>query len=318
MIRQVNASSGGNNQLMAIATTPRSRAVVPYLFRRISFSFAYPDYSNRETSMRCMLEGHHKTVTETISRPLITYYLDAGQYQLNVTALDENNQVLGTTAYYFIVRPPLYLSTAAYILYLLLVSLAGYFAWKSIKTHVRKQNEAIRLEQIKLQQEKLERREQKITALKNEKLEAELRHKSKELASSTMAIIRKNEMLLQIKQEVEIQKKKLGSQYPNKYADHLIRMINENISSDDDWEIFQQNFDVIHENFFRHIKSKYPGMTTHDMKLCAFIRLNLSTKEIASLLNITVRGIEAARYRLRKKFGITAEQNLTEFLIGLK
>jgi DNA-binding NarL/FixJ family response regulator len=95
-------------------------------------------------------------------------------------------------------------------------------------------------------------------------------------------------------------------------------MINENISSDDDWEIFQQNFDVIHENFFRHIKSKYPEMTTHDLKLCAFIRLNLSTKEIASLLNITVRGIEAARYRLRKKFGITAEQNLTEFLIGLK
>ncbi len=154
--------------------------------------------------------------------------------------------------------------------------------------------------------------------MKNEKLEAELRHKSRELASSTMAIIRKNEMLLQIKTEVEIQKKKLGSQYPNKYADHLIRMINENISSDDDWEIFQQNFDVIHENFFRHIKSKYPEMTTHDLKLCAFIRLNLSTKEIASLLNITVRGIEAARYRLRKKFGITAEQNLTEFLIELK
>jgi hypothetical protein len=125
-------------------------------------------------------------------------------------------------------------------------------------------------------------------------------------------------MLLQIKAEVENQKKKLGNQYPNKYADHLIKMINENISSDDDWEIFQQNFDVIHENFFRHIKGKYPEMTTHDLKMCAFIRLNLSTKEIASLLNITVRGIEAARYRLRKKFSLAAEQNLTEFLIGLK
>jgi hypothetical protein len=318
MIRQVNASSSKNNQFLILATSPRSRAVVPYVFRRITFNLAYPDYSNREISMRCVLDGHHEVVTETISKPMITYYLDAGQYQLTVTALDENNKVLGSTEYYFSVRPPLYLSKVAYLVYLMIICFAGFFAWKGIKNHLRKQNEAIRLEQIKLQQEKLERREQKITALKNEKLEAELRHKSKELASSTMAIIRKNEMLLQIKEEVENQKKKLGNQYPNKYADHLIRMINENISSDDDWEIFQQNFDVIHENFFRHIKSKYPEMTTHDLKMCAFIRLNLSTKEIASLLNITVRGIEAARYRLRKKFGITAEQNLTEFLIELK
>ncbi len=318
MIRQVNASSGKNSRFLALTTSPRSKAVIPYVFRRITFNFSFPDYSNREISMRCELDGHHEIITETISKPLITYYLEAGQYNLTVTALDENNQVLGTIGYYFSVRPPLYLSTVAYLVYFLIVCFTGFFAWKSIKNHVRKQNEAIRLEQIKLQQEKLERREQKITALKNEKLEAELDHKSKELASSTMAIIRKNEMLLQIKEEVEKQKKKLGSQYPNKYADHLIRMINENISSDDDWKIFQENFDVIHENFFRQIKSKYPEMTTHDLKLCAFIRLNLSTKEIASLLNITVRGIEAARYRLRKKFGITAEQNLTEFLIELK
>ncbi len=318
MIRQVNASSGNNNQFLPVSTAPRSKAVIPYVFRRITFNFAYPDFSNREISLHCVLIGNREIITETISKPFITYYLDAGQYQLTVTARDENNRLLGTTDYYFSVRPPLYLSVYAYIIYLLIAFIAGFFAWKSIKKHVRKQNEAIRLEQIKLQQEKLDRREQKIIVLKNEKLEAELRHKSKELASSTMAIIRKNEMLLQIKAEVENQKKKLGTHYPNKYADHLIRMINENISSDDDWEIFQQNFDVIHENFFRQIKSKYPEMTTHDLKLCAFIRLNLSTKEIASLLNITVRGIEAARYRLRKKFGISAEQNLTEFLIGLK
>ncbi len=318
MIRQVKASSTRSKQLLAVTTSPRSKAVIPYVFRRITFNFAYPDYLHREIHMRCVLTGNHEVVTETSSKPLITYYLEAGQYQLTLTAVDENNRTVGSTDYYFSVRPPIYLSTVAYLVYLLLLGFAGFFAWKSIKKHVKKQNEAIRLEQVKLQQEKLERREQKITALKNEKLEAELRHKSKELASSTMAIIRKNEMLLQIKAEVENQKKKLGTQYPNKYADHLIRMINENISSDDDWAIFQQNFDMIHENFFGHIKSKYPEMTTHDLKLCAFIRLNLSTKEIASLLNITVRGIEAARYRLRKKFGITAEQNLTEFLIGLK
>ncbi len=93
-----------------MTTSPKSKAVIPYVFRRITFNFAYPDYSNGEISMRCVLKGRHEAVTETISKPLITYYLEAGQYDLTVTALDENNQILGTTDYYFSVRPPLYLS----------------------------------------------------------------------------------------------------------------------------------------------------------------------------------------------------------------
>ena len=79
-----------------------------------------------------------KLLAETISKPLITYYLEAGQYQLTVTALDENNQVLGTTEYYFSVRPPLYLSKVAYLVYLLIICFAGFFAWKGIKNHVTK------------------------------------------------------------------------------------------------------------------------------------------------------------------------------------
>jgi DNA-binding CsgD family transcriptional regulator len=258
-------------------------------------------------------------MTDTVSGQLMTTaFLTTGSYELQVVALDENKKELGSARYFFYVKPPFYASVPAYLVYFLLIVAGAAVVWKLFKQHVRNQNEKVRLEQTRLQQERIERREQKITLLKNEKLEAELRHKSKELASSTMAIIRKNEMLLQLQKEVEHQKQKLGSQYPNKYADHLIRMINENISSDDDWLIFQQNFDLIHENFFRHIKSSFPEMTAHDMKLCAFIRLNLSTKEIASLLNITIRGVEAARYRLRKKFGIPADKNLTEFLIELK
>ena len=90
-------------------------------------TFAYPDYSNREISMRCELDGHHEIVTETISKPLITYYLEAGQYQLTVTALDENNQLLGTIEYYFSVRPPLHLSKVAYLVYFLILCFVRIF-----------------------------------------------------------------------------------------------------------------------------------------------------------------------------------------------
>lgn len=319
LIRKIQVYSNKSTQHLPLFYTPRAKPVIPYYFRRIMFTFAYPDYSGNEISLHCTLKGYRETITDTVSGQLVTYaYLEAGQYELNVVAVDDHNRVLGTTRYSFHVRPPFYASVYAYLAYLVLLLAAAWFSRRIIKLHILRQNEKVKQEQIKLQQERIERREQKITLLKNDKLEAELRHKSKELASSTLAIIRKNEMLVQLKKEVENQKHKLGSQFPNKYADHLIRMINDNISSDDDWEIFQQNFDLIHENFFRHIKGNYTDVTAHDLKLCAFIRLNLSTKEIASLLNITVRGVEAARYRLRKKFRIPAEKNLTEFLIELK
>ena len=319
MIKQVKVSSNKNTLLLPIITAMKSRAVIPYWYKRILFTFAFPDYSSREITMICSLKGRREAIADTVTGQLMTTaYLAAGQYELHVVAMDENKKEIGSAMYYFYVKPPFYASLPAYLVYLFLLLAGTSVGWKYIKKHIRNQNEKVRLEQTKLQQERIERREQKITLLKNEKLEAELIHKSKELASSTMGIIRKNEMLLQLKKEVEHQKQKLGTQYPNKYADHLIRMINENISSDDDWLIFQQNFDLIHENFFRHIKSNFPDITAHDLKLCAFIRLNLSTKEIASLLNITIRGVEAARYRLRKKFGIPADKNLTEYLIELK
>jgi len=319
MISQVKVSSNKSSILLPVSSGPKTKVSIPYWYRRIVFTFAYPDYSDREVNLRCTLKGHGDIIRDTISGRLITYaFLEAGQYELEAKTTDENNAELGSVLYYFNVLPPFYASAFAILCYVLLVLVTGYFGWRTLKKQIQKQNEKVRLEQAKLQQEKIERREQKITLLKNEKLEAELKHKNNELASSTLAIIRKNEMLIQLKAEVENQKKKLGNQYPNKYADHLIRMINENISSEDDWDIFQQNFDLIHENFLGRIKSNYFNMTAHDLKLCAYIRLNLSTKEIASLLNITIRGVEAARYRLRKKFNIPAEKNLTEFLMEFK
>ena len=73
-----------------------------------------------------------------------------------------------------------------------------------------------------------------------------------------------------------------------------------------------------HENFFRNLHTRYPGLTSNDLRLCAYLRLNLSSKDIANLMNISLKGVEAGRYRLRKKLNISAEKNLTEFMIELK
>jgi Response regulator containing a CheY-like receiver domain and an HTH DNA-binding domain len=96
-------------------------------------------------------------------------------------------------------------------------------------------------------------------------------------------------------------------------------MIKDSIVSDKDkWELFQSNFDRIHENFFRRLKEEYPSLTSTDLRLCAMLKVNLSTKEIASMLNLSVRGIESARYRLRKKFNLSEDQSLTDFLLRFR
>ena len=133
-----------------------------------------------------------------------------------------------------------------------------------------------------------------------------------------MTLIKKNEMLAEIKDEVIHQKKMLGTQYPNKYYDKLIHILDENISSEDDWVVFQSNFDRIHENFFRNLKTNYPELTSNDLRFCAYLRLNLTTKDIAHLMNITPKGVEVGRYRIRKKIGIPSNKSLTEFMIEFK
>ena len=166
-------------------------------------------------------------------------------------------------------------------------------------------------------QAELERQEKKIIELEKEQLEADLRFKSKELSSVVMMNIAHQEFLNSLKEE--IQKQKLSGQHSRKNLDKLLALVNNNIVSDEEnWIMFQANFDRIHENFFRNLKLQYTDLTSGDLRFCALLRLNMPTKEIAKLLNISTRGVDAARYRLRKKFNLLPEESLTDFLINFK
>jgi len=162
-----------------------------------------------------------------------------------------------------------------------------------------------------------EERERELIQLRNEKLQAELSFKSSELASSTMAIIKKNEFLIDVKEILRIQKEQLGTRYPDKYYDTLVRKIDDNMSSQDDWKVFEANFERAHEQFMKTLKDNYDDLTPSDLRLCAFLRMNLASKEIAPLMGISVRGVENHRYRLRKRLNLDADSNLTDFIIRL-
>ena len=98
----------------------------------------------------------------------------------------------------------------------------------------------------------------------------------------------------------------------------IIKKIDTSISHNDEWKVFEYNFNQVHEEFFNKLKTKHPKLTVKDLRLCAYIKMNLSTKEIAPLLNISIRGVETQRYRLRTKLGLDSEQSLTEYLEHFK
>ena len=115
-----------------------------------------------------------------------------------------------------------------------------------------------------------------------------------------------------------VQESLVKGQYGRKNLESLLKLINENIETQEFWDVFQNNFDLIHEKFFRNLRERYPSLTATDLRFCALLRLNLSTKDIAQMTNLTIRGVEAARYRLRKKLDIPDGTGLVDFLIDLK
>jgi DNA-binding CsgD family transcriptional regulator len=319
-LKSIQASDAESKETVFLPLSSKMTPTTPFKRNNLLFTVFFPQYSNlNNLNFRYKLQGLDKVWSETTTSSQKSYsYLPHGEYKLNVEVLTKSGIKLSETSYSFEVEPPFYLSLAAKILYAFLIILLGVGIYLYLHHLFQVKKEKIHREQEEIRRKEIEKREQQIIALQKEKLESELTVKSKELAESTMTIIKKNEILVTIKEEVINQKNALGSQYPNKYYDKLIRLLDENLSSEDDWAIFQTNFDRIHENFFRNLHITYPELTSNDLRFCAYLRLNLSSKDIAHLMNISLKGVEVGRYRIRKKIGLLSTKSLTEFMIEFK
>lgn len=97
----------------------------------------------------------------------------------------------------------------------------------------------------------------------------------------------------------------------------LINKIDFDLRMDDEWKRFEFHFDEVHVGFLKRLKDLYPTLSPNELRLCAYLRLNMTTKDIAQILNISIRGVEISRYRLRKKLGIEGDTNLIDFMINL-
>ena len=101
------------------------------------------------------------------------------------------------------------------------------------------------------------------------------------------------------------------------FAKPLVDIIDKNLKKNDDWELFKEAFNNADRKFMKKLKKAHPKLTPNDIRLCAYLRLNLSSKEIAPLLNISPRSVEIKRYRLRKKMNLSHDDNLVNYILKL-
>ncbi|WP_346317802.1 triple tyrosine motif-containing protein [Chitinophaga sp. YIM B06452] len=323
MISRVSARGGGDSLLFGGFLPPGKAAfkTLPSSYAGFHFEYASPACghgSNMEFSYR--LEGFDPAWSEWTARTEKDYTnLPHGHYTFQVKARDHLGNISAAAAYAFRILPPWHLSLPAKSLYavLLLVFTWGGYRLQKRKFAAQQQRHRREQQQLILHHEyEKEQREKQLISLQHDKLASEIQFKNKELATATMHLLQRGKLLFNIREELLLAIKKIEPlpHYPFK---KVLRLFDEAEQDTEDWQQFSQHFDEVHNNFLSTLKARYPDLSTTDMKLCAYLRINLTTKEIAQSLGISVRGVETSRYRLRKKLEVPGDVPLYDFLLAV-
>ena len=281
----------------------------------LAFHFTVPEYDKYiNAEYQYKLEGLNNEWSEwSFNSQVIFENLPAGNYTFSVRAKVANSITDNVATFSFVIRKPWYANTFAKLFYFLLLIVLGYYIHKLYTEYHEKLHQKIITENnILLELKELEN-EQKIMKIKNEQLIQDVDKKNKELAVSTMNLIKKTELLNIIKGDL----KSSTDSTTNRSIKSVISTINKNVKEENTWNVFKEAFDSADNNFLKKVKESHPALTPNDLRLCAYLRLNLSSKEIAPLLNISVRSIEIKRYRLRKKMNLPHEMGLVEYLLAI-
>jgi len=321
LIRNV-LNIGDSGSVISESGNGTDRIELPYKGNSIRISFALPYYRKANIQYQYKLEGYSKDWTGWSSESQKDFTnLDAGSYQFLVKSRINNVVLPGLAEFKFIILNPWYLSNWAVFVYLvvgfLLFLVLRHFYYLKLARHQEEIQLKLKQEQEDAMRKELIANEQKIIQIKNGQLQNELAGKSRELANSAMNIVLKNELLQKIKHEILELKDTNGKKLSSEQLKRIDKIITEAMSDEGDWNLFEKSFNEAHENFFKKLKAGHKDLVPNDLKLCAYLRMNMNSKEIASLLNISLRGVEIRRYRLRKKLNVSHEKNLTEFLLEL-
>jgi len=257
------------------------------------------------------LEGYSSTWSKWSSKPNVVFdNLPAGNnYTFYVNAKIGNEPTINTASYSFRIKSPWYLTNLAIIIYIILVIFILLIIDRIYKTYYRNQRKRLMEKQEKDFKLKSLASEKELIQAKNDQLKIDVASKSRELATSTMSIIKKNELLSSIKNEL--------LEGTDKGVGNVIKILDKNLNNTDDWQVFKEAFNNADKDFIKKLKFLHGTLTPNDLRLCAYLRLNLASKEIAPLLNISPRSVEVKRYRLRKKMNLEHNDSLTDYILNI-
>ncbi|WP_298237258.1 triple tyrosine motif-containing protein [uncultured Algibacter sp.] len=278
----------------------------------LKFSYSISEFSKtQKPEYRYKLEGIYESWSEwTTTGSVLFENLPYGEYTFFVNGRVGNETTLNTESYSFSINRPWFLSNVAIGLYLLGVIVVSFLTHKIYTTYYRNQRKRLMQKASReLELKELENKQQ-LMRFRNEKLREDIENKNRELGISTMNLIKKNEFLGSIKKE-------LMDSDGTRSLKQIVKIIDRNLNNNDDWNLFQEAFNNADKDFLKKIKELHPNLTSNDLRLCAYLRLNLSSKEIAPLLNISPRSVEVKRYRLRKKIDLSHKSSLTDYILEI-
>ncbi|TDP59391.1 hypothetical protein BC748_1641 [Flavobacterium dankookense] len=240
--------------------------------------------------------------------------LSSGSHELVIYYNDGENYVQ-LSSFNFRVDMPWYISIWMILIYLSIIGGAFYlyYKWNKIRyieklklkeEELKHQKEILKLEMDAQSKLKLQEYEKHI-------LEVQIQAKASEVAGKSLSIAKQSEMIESIQKALETENDM------SNLKSSIKKSIKINAINKNEWQSFEKNLLQSNEEFVQRLTKKYPVLTSKDIKLCIYLRMNLSSKEIAPLMNISFRGVELHRYRLRKKIGLTADDSLSKFMINI-
>lgn len=286
-------------------TITDNSAVLPFNASDIEIYVSKP-ISSKSNILRYRIKSDiNSSWSEWSKNGIISFrMLPMGNHIIEVQEYSGNSLLIHLT-----VRPHILKSDLAIAIYILIIIFTVFYITR-IYQH-KKRRKIIRIYEIEQR-----KKDEEITRLTNEKLKETIHTQQNEINDKLRAISQKQELLINIGDELDKQKKELGDRYPKKMYERLKKIITEGMTTEKDFMLFQNYYQEVHHDFMLRLKEKHPDMTSGELKFCCLIRSNLSTKDIAAILNITARGVELKRYRLRKKLNLD-DENLYDYILKL-
>lgn len=247
--------------------------------------------------------------------------LKSGDYVLKIRANIDLNNFSESVSIPFVIQKPWYLSNLAKLIYVLSLILTFY----AYNLYLKKKNlnyiqnlKNIEEQKRKKQKDRYELEklvsDRELLLLKEKNLKLEIKKKNFALASSTLNNIKKNELLTDLINDIKTIDSDILNASLHTKVRKVLKKINNHLIDKEDWLTFQLHFNNSHSQFFQNLREKHPNLSSNETKLSAYLKLNLSSKEIASLMNVAVSSVEQSRYRLRKKFNLNKDENLVTYI----